>query len=183
MNYTGVVGRGKLLELFPNFKNDIQENGIDLRIGKVEVIDEDNTEILGCVKDLKLKPSYKTIEPNKNVLIKNPSISGSNIISSVYTFEPGKFYFITLDRTMDIPDGYTQIYLIRSSFARCGLELISSVGDNGYSGSLKMGVVNHSNIPITAGVHERIVQALTFYNDGTASKYDGDYQNDKIYQE
>ena len=33
-----VVGHDNLVELFPDFKEDIQENGMDLRLGKLEAI-------------------------------------------------------------------------------------------------------------------------------------------------
>ena len=44
-----------------------------------------------------------------------------------------------------------------------------------------MGLYNASPLPIYVGENERLIQAVTLKNDGTATKYDGDYQNDKIY--
>lgn len=180
MNKNGIVGRGNLLKLFPNYKEDIAENGIDLRIKKVEQIDVNN-DVIGCIDNIKIKPKYKEVKPYSNALM---DINGERKIVNCYEFLPKQYYFITLDKTMHIPDGYTQTYYMRSSFARCGLSLVSAVGDNGYNGTLMMGLVNNNETTsVFAGVNERIVQCLVHYNDGTASSYDGDYQNDRIYKE
>ena len=37
-------------------------------------------------------------------------------------------------------------------------------------------------VPINIGFNERIIQAVTMQNDGTATSYNGSYQNDKIYK-
>lgn len=166
-----VVGRDNLIRLFPNFKDDVAENGIDLRVGNVQVIDV-NTEISGCIDDIKYKPNYIDI----------PTTYLSDYDSYCYKLLPNTFYFITVDRDIHIPDGYTQIYLIRSTFARCGLQLVSSVGDNDFNGTLMMSIVNNSTLPVYVGCNERLIQAVTFKNDGTASKYDGVYQNNKFYE-
>lgn len=161
-----LVGHDNLIKLFPNFEDDIKENGIDLRVGKIEKIKNDG-KIIGCVDDVKYKPSY----------IKLPLINGNH-----YHLKPQEFYFVTIDRKIHIPNGYTQIYQIRSSFARCGLILLSAVGDNGFNGTLMMGLYNASPLPIFIGKNERIIQAVTFKNDGTATDYDGVYQNDELYE-
>ena len=163
---SSLIGHKKLLELFPNFSEDVQENGIDLRVGKIEAIKNDG-KITGSIDDEKFKPDYFPI----------PLINDSH-----YRLLPKNFYFVTCDRQIHIPDGYTQIYQIRSTFARCGLILLSAVGDNDFKGTLMMGVYNCSPLPIFVGKNERLIQAITFKNDGTATKYDGDYQNDKFYE-
>lgn len=161
-----IVGKENLEKLFPNFIEDIAENGIDLRVGKIEISVDENK--IGCIDDEKLLPKYEEIKPIKN---------------KYYKIEPHKFYFVSCDRAIKIPNGYCQIYLIRSTFARCGLQLISSVGDNGFEGTLKMGIVNNNDKPIYIGTNERIIQALTIKNDGSASLYNGVYQNDVAYKE
>jgi deoxycytidine triphosphate deaminase len=57
-----------------------------------------------------------------------------------------------------------------------------AVGDNGFTGTLRIGVYNANNIPITAGPNEAIIQAVTIKNDDTATTYNGDYKEDKIYE-
>ena len=49
-----------------------------------------------------------------------------------------------------------------------------------------MGVVLYNtnrNVPVFIGANERIIQAVTYQNDGTASKYNGSYQNNAIYED
>lgn len=171
MNKNGVVGRGELLKLFPDFKEDVAENGIDLRIGSIKQLKSRQENVIGCVDDEKLVPEYEETNPT--------FIHGKK----AYIIQPNHWYFITVDRPIHIPDGYTQLYLLRSTFVRCGLILGSAVGDNDFNGTLMMSIYNASKHPVYVGANERIIQAVTFYNDGTASCYDGSYQNDKIYEE
>lgn len=161
-----IVGRENLIKLFPNFKEDIQENGIDLRVGKIYTIDELETDVLGCVDDKKYLPTLKEVKCD----------------GGVYILKPQKYYFVKVDKDIHIPDGYIQTYAIRSTFARCGLLLISSIGDNDFNGRLMMGLYNTNRIlTIHIGENERIIQAVTYENDGTASNYEGSYQNNEIY--
>jgi len=163
-----IIGHDKLMELFPEFKDDIKENGIDLRIGKVEHTTNKYNELIGCIDGEKHLPRTYEIKPD--------SKSGN------YKFYPNNYYTIVVDRPIKIPEGYCQFYFIRSTFARCGLMINDAVGDNGFEGTLRIGVYNANNIPITAGPHEAIIQAVTIKNDDTATNYDGDYQGDKVYE-
>ncbi len=161
-----LIGKGQLLKLFPNFEEDIGGNGIDLRLGKLEAITKDN-KMIGCVNDEKLVPNYYSI--NKK--------------NGYYELLPNNFYFITIDREIYIPDGYCQTYLLRSTFARCGLILTSAVGDSGFKGTLMMGLYNTSPLSVYIGENERIIQALTWKTDNTETSYEGSYQNDEIYKQ
>ncbi len=163
-----IIGHDKLIELFPEFKEDIKENGIDLRIGKVEHTTNKYNDLIGCVNGEKHLPRTYEIKPD--------SKSGN------YKFYPNNYYTIVVDRPIKIPDGYCQFYFIRSTFARCGLVINDAVGDNGFEGTLRIGVYNANNIPITAGPNEAIIQAVIIKNDDTATIYDGDYQGDKVYE-
>ena len=163
-----IIGHDKLIELFPEFKEDIKENGIDLRIGKVEHTTNKYNDLIGCVNGEKHLPRTYEIKPD--------SKSGN------YKFYPNNYYTIVVDRPIKIPDGYCQFYFIRSTFARCGLVINDAVGDNGFEGTLRIGVYNANNIPIIAGPNEAIIQAVIIKNDDTATIYDGDYQGDKVYE-
>ena len=156
-----IIGKQKLLEVFPDFKGDIQENGIDLRVG--EVYQPENHNWVGCINDEKYLPSLKRIRPEDDE----------------YKLAPHTHYIIRVDRRIHIPDGYCQLYYIRSTFARCGLLLSAAVGDNGYDGVLELNIYNSNNDTVRIGVNERLVQAVTICNDGTCDEYDGTYQNDK----
>ena len=159
-----IIGHHNLKQLFQNFTDDIAENGIDLRVGKVKQIVQDDKEI-GCVNDKKLVPNYFIIEPSNNQ----------------YKLLPKNFYFIEVDRPIHIPKGYCQFYFLRSTFSRCGLILTDAVGDDNFEGTLMLGIYNSSPKPISIGANERIIQAVTIRNDDTATSYEGDYQNNKIY--
>ena len=162
-----IVGRENLIKMFPNFKDDVAENGIDLRVGNLYEIDESQGFIIGCVDDEKCLPKLNKIEC---------------VGLDTYILEPQKYYFVEVDRDIHIPDGYTQTYAIRSTFARCGLLLICAIGDNDFNGRLMMGLYNtNRELSIHIGKNERIIQAVTYQNDGTASNYEGSYQNNKIY--
>lgn len=162
-----IIGNESLKGLFPEFEEDVKENGIDLRIGKVEHTTNRNNKLIGCIDGEKHLPITYTVEPNSD---------------GVYKFYPHNYYTIVIDRPISIPNGYCQFYFIRSTFARCGLVINDAVGDNGFEGTLRIGVYNANNLPITAGKNEAIIQAVTVKNDGTATEYDGDYKEDKIYE-
>ena len=160
-----IIGHDKLLKLFPEFEDCIKENGLDLKIGKVEHT-VNRQGVIGCIDGEKHLPKTYTVEP----------------MDGNYVFYPHNFYTIIIDRPIKIPDGYCQFYFIRSTFARCGLILTDAVGDNGFDGTLRLGIYNGSNLKVTCGLNEAIIQAVTIKNDGTAKEYDGDYQGDKIYE-
>ena len=160
-----ILGHNKLKEMFPEFEDCIKENGIDLRIGSVEHTTNRNNKLIGCVDGEKHLPVTYEVAPS----------------DGVYKFYPHNYYCIIIDRPIKIPDGYCQFYFIRSTFARCGLMINDAVGDNGFEGTLRIGVYNANNLPITAGLNEAIIQAVTIKNDG-ATVYDGDYQGDSIYE-
>ena len=163
-----IIGHDKLLEMFPNFEDCIKENGLDLKIGKVEHTTNKGNKLIGCINGEKHLPKTYEIQPD--------STTGN------YKFYPHNYYSIIVDRPIKIPEGYCQFYFIRSTFARCGLILTDAVGDNGFEGTLRIGIYNGSNLTVTAGPNEAIIQAVTIKNDGNALTYDGDYKGDKIYE-
>ena len=161
-----IIGNESLKDLFPEFEDCIKENGLDLKIGSVEHTTNRGNKLIGCIDGEKHLPVTYEVAPS----------------DGVYKFYPHNYYTIVVDRPIKIPDGYCQFYFIRSTFARCGLQLLSSVGDNGFEGTLRIGVYNANNLPITCGLNEAIIQAVTIKNDGTATSYDGAYQGDKAYE-
>ena len=159
-----IIGNKNLKDLFPSFEDCIKENGLDLKIGKVEHT-ENRQGVIGCIDGEKHLPKTYELKP----------------MGDVYVFYPHNFYTIRVDRPIKIPDGYCQFYFIRSTFARCGLILTDAVGDNGFEGTLRLGIYNGSNLKVTTGLNEAIIQAVTIKNEG-ATTYNGDYQGDKIYE-
>ena len=162
-----IIGNNGLLDLFPEFEDCIKENGIDLLIGSVEHTTNRNNKLIGCIDGTKHLPVTYEVAPTDDV----------------YKFYPHNYYTIVVDRPIKIPDGYCQFYFIRSTFARCGLMINDAVGDNGFEGTLRIGIYNANNLTITAGLNEAIIQAVTIKNDGTATEYIGQYKKDEIYRE
>ena len=162
-----IIGNESLKELFPNFEDRIKENGLYLKIGKVEHTTNRGNKLIGCIDGTKYLPQTYDVEPNSD---------------GVYKFYPHNHYTIVVDRPIHIPEGYCQFYFIRSTFARCGLVINDAVGDNGFEGTLRIGVYNANNLTITAGTNEAIIQAVTIRNDDTATTYNGAYKDDHIYQ-
>lgn len=166
-----VIGNKKLKELFPTFKDDVAENGIDLRIGELYIINKKQSNEngwVGCVDDEKLPPTYAKVKKEGR---------------DHYILEPKNFYFAKIDRPIHIPKGYIQQYYLRSTFSRCGLILTDAIGDSDFNGTLMLGIYNSSPVQVHMGFNERIIQAVTIKTDGTDISYDGNYQNDKIYNE
>lgn len=166
-----VIGNKKLKELFPTFKDDVAENGIDLRIGELYIINKKQSNEngwVGCVDDEKMPPTYAEVKKEGR---------------DHYILEPKNFYFAKIDRPIHIPKGYIQQYYLRSTFSRCGLILLDSVGDSDFNGTLMLGIYNSSPVPVHIGYNERIIQAVTIKTDGTDISYDGSYQKDRIYDE
>ena len=162
-----IIGNESLKDLFPEFEDCIKENGLDLKIGSVEHTTNRNNKLIGCVDGEKHLPVTYEVAPS----------------DGVYKFYPHNYYTIVIDRPIKIPEGYCQFYFIRSTFARCGLMINDAVGDNGFEGTLRIGVYNANNLTITCGTNEAIIQAVTIRNDGTATEYIGQYKKDEIYNE
>lgn len=166
-----VVGHNNLIKMFPTFEDDVAENGIDLRVGEVYIINKkqsDDNGWVGCIDDEKLPPIYAEV-----------SKEGKDH----YVLEPKNFYFIKIDRPIHIPKGYIQQYYLRSTFSRCGLILTDAIGDSDFKGTLMLGIYNTSPIQVHMGFNERIIQAVTIKTDGSETSYGGSYQNDKLYDE
>ena len=166
-----IIGHKNLTKLFPDFKDDIAENGIDLRIGELYIINKKQSNhngMVGCIKDVKLPPTYSKIsKEHKNH----------------YVLRPKNFYFIQIDRPIHIPKGHIQQYYLRSTFSRCGLILTDAIGDSDFNGTLMLGAYNSGPVDIHVGFNERIIQAVTIKTDGTDTSYNGSYQNDELYKE
>ena len=165
-----IIGQGNLKKLFPDFKDDVAENGIDLRVGKLYIINKKESNKqgkVGCINDEKLPPDYAEIKKEGK---------------DYYTLEPKNFYFIRIDRPIHIPKGYIQQYYLRSTFSRCGIILTDAIGDSDFQGTLMLGVYNSGPVQVHMGFNERVIQAVTLKTDGTETSYNGAYQNDEIYK-
>lgn len=163
-----VLAEKELKKIYKDKFDDEQftPNGIDLRLHKLYLPENISRGVFGITKGEKLIPQ----------LIEIPPLDGAFVLN------PGRKYFINCGH-MDIPVDCVQFYYLRSTLMRAGLELYSSVGDAGYSGDLIFAVKVDGVASIVIEQNERIVQAVTHYLKSKTKGYDGDYQNNKIYQE
>lgn len=162
-----VLAEKDLRELYPDFDDEqFTPNGIDLRLRKVYLPENISRGVFGITKGEKIIPQ----------LIEIPALDGA------YILNPGRKYFINCGH-IDIPKDCVQFYYLRSTLMRAGLELYSSVGDAGYSGDLIFSIKVDGVASVVIEQNERIVQAITHKLTSETEGYDGDYQNNKIYQE
>lgn len=162
-----VLAKKELKQIYENFDDEqFTPNGIDLRLCKVYLPENISRGVNGITKGQKMIPE----------LIEIPALDGA------YILNPGRKYFINCGH-MDIPTDCVQFYYLRSTLMRSGLELYSSVGDAGYSGDLIFAVKVSGVASIVIDKNERIVQAVTHRLESETDAYDGDYQDNKIYQE
>ena len=162
-----VLAEKDLRELYPDFDDEqFTPNGIDLRLSKVYLPENISRGVFGITKGEKLIPQ----------LIEIPPLEGA------YVLNPGRKYYINCGH-IDIPKDCVQFYYLRSTLMRAGLELYSSVGDAGYSGDLIFAIKVDGVASVVIEQNERIVQAITHRLTSETEGYDGDYQNNNIYNE
>lgn len=162
-----VLTEQELRKIYSDFDDEqFTPNGVDLRLGKVYLPENISRGVFGITKGEKLIPQ----------LIEIPPLDGA------YILNPGRKYFINCGH-IDIPKDCVQFYYLRSTLMRAGLELYSSVGDAGYSGDLIFAVKVDGVASIVIEQNERVVQAVTHKLTSGTKGYDGDYQNNQIYQD
>lgn len=162
-----VLAEQELRKIYSDFDDEqFTPNGVDLRLGKVYLPENISRGVFGITKGEKLIPQ----------LIEIPPLDGA------YILNPGRKYFINCGH-IDIPKDCVQFYYLRSTLMRAGLELYSSVGDAGYSGDLIFAVKVDGVASIVIEQNERVVQAVTHKLTSGTKGYDGDYQNNQIYQD
>ena len=162
-----VLAEKDLKKLYPDFDDEqFTPNGIDLRLNKVYLPENISRGVFGITRGEKLIPQ----------LIEIPPLEGA------YVLNPGRKYYINCGH-IDIPKDCVQFYYLRSTLMRAGLELYSSVGDAGYSGDLIFAIKVDGVASVVIEQNERIVQAITHRLTSETEGYDGDYQNNNIYNE
>ena len=154
-----MLGEEELLQLFPEYKEDIQPSGIDLRADKL----------------FKQCTGGSLIDNNKNL----PELEEIEPEDNIYTLEPHTSYSITIQGKTKIPVGYTMLYLPRSTLLRSFISVHTAVGDPGFYGTLQFLIVNNGNYPFKLKKGERIAQAVVFEVKGSG-KYEGSYQENEV---
>lgn len=150
-----MLGEKELLKLFPEYSDTIQPSGIDLRMDKI----------------YKQVGSGSLIDNEKNL----PKIEELESVDDIYTLEPKTAYSVTIEGKIEIPTGYTMLYLPRSTLLRSFISVHTAVGDPGFYGTLQFMIVNNGQYPYKIKKGERIAQAVVFPVEGSG-KYNGSYQ-------
>ena len=150
-----MLGENELLKLFPEYSDTIQPSGIDLRMDKI----------------YRQVGSGSLIDNEKNL----PEIEELESVDDIYTLEPKTAYSVTIEGKIEIPTGYTMLYLPRSTLLRSFISVHTAVGDPGFYGTLQFMIVNNGQYPYKIKKGERIAQAVVFPVEGSG-KYNGSYQ-------
>ena len=150
-----MLGEKELLKLFPEYSDTIQPSGIDLRMDKI----------------YRQGGSGSLIDNEKNL----PEIEELESVDDIYTLEPKTEYSVTIEGKIEIPTGYTMLYLPRSTLLRSFISVHTAVGDPGFYGTLQFMIVNNGQYPYKIKKGERIAQAVVFPVEGSG-KYNGSYQ-------
>ncbi|MDR2830646.1 MAG: deoxyuridine 5'-triphosphate nucleotidohydrolase [Methanobrevibacter sp.] len=148
-----MLGEKELIKLFPNFKELVQASGIDLPIDEVFI----------------QKSSGSLIDDKKNL----PKLEPLN--GPIYTLKPRTAYFVTIDRKIKIPKGYSMLYKPRSTLLRSFISVQTAVGDPGFYGTLMFLLCNHGDFDYKIKKGDRIVQGVVFEVIGSGD-YTGSYQ-------
>lgn len=167
-----INGIDYLKEMYPDREDeDYQPSGMDLRLGRVFMID-DSDDFYGLADGQKYLPEHKEIRPS---LLKN----GEDDYIAGWFLQSGVPYICQVRGQIEIGKQNAQFYLPRSSLLRAGINVYTALGDLGYNGHLSFLVINHGNKPFFIGEGERFAQLIDFEVQGGSESYNGDYQERK----
>lgn len=148
-----MLGEKELMKLFPNFKGLIQPSGIDLRLDEV-FIQKSQGSLIDNEKNL---PELDRLKP------------------PIYTLKAKTAYSVTVEPKIKIPEGYSMLYLPRSTLNRSFISVHTAVGDPGFYGTLQFLLYNYGEFDYIIKQGERIAQAVVFDVEGSGM-YNGSYQ-------
>lgn len=149
-------------------EKDYQPSGLDLRLGKVFALDQ-NDDFYGLIDGQKYLPKQDYIRPTLFKCRKDDYVAG-------WFLQPGVPYICQVRNQIKIGENNAQFYLPRSSLLRAGVNVYTALGDLGYNGHLSFLVINHGAKPFFIGEGERFAQLIDFEVRGGSESYDGDYQ-------
>ena len=85
--------------------------------------------------------------------------------------------------TVDVPKNVTGLVFPKSTYVRCGLEVIQTVLEAGWKGQITLCLVNHTDFPLKVYVGEGIAQVLFVEGaeecETSYADRDGKYQGEK----
>ena len=171
-----INGSKILLSKYPEFDEDSRTpNGLDLRLGKVYELSEEYL-LYGLYEDKKIIPEHILLpeeESNRKRLNKE-----KDTLETVvgWTLEPNRPYILEVNEPITISKDSAQLYKPRSTLLRCGVTILTAVGDAGYNGHLAFLCINYSSRPFFIEKNVRFAQLIDFEIKGNDQLYDGDFQ-------
>jgi len=168
-----VLAHSELEKIVKNFKNvnleDIRGSSLDLSVAEKAKIPKENITI-----DLfSNKPSDKEIE----------NFFEEIELAKGYELKPNSFFYTSTAEYIKIPENMCGIILPRSTFARIGLLLPSSMYANpGYEGHLPLIIHNHSPFTIKIPPYYKVAQLLLLEIKGKSIPYEHQ-KTQKYYKE
>ena len=152
-------------------EKDYQPSGMDLRLGKVFALNEEEN-FYGLIDGQKYLPEHEYIKPSLLKCREDDYVAGWFLI-------PQKPYICQVREQIQIGNHNAQFYLPRSSLLRAGVNVYTALGDLGYNGHLSFLVINHGTKPFFIGEGERFAQLIDFEVMGGSESYNGDYQEER----
>lgn len=134
----------------------LQQNGIDLKIEKIE-------RIVGVGRIYKDKTDLSDI--------KYKTIDTSN---DLWRLDGGFAYKLTFSSSIKVPEDKMGVIIHRSSLARCGAFIFSGIYDSGFEGQL--GAFLHTTNSLVIEKDARLAQ-LIITEASSRELYKGQYQN------
>jgi len=155
-----LIKEKNLVSDFINFEDQLQPNGFDLTLQKVE-----RTIGHGIISTSgKITPKLEEVSINPdNTWVLNKGI-----------------YIITFNEILRFPKGIAGIGIQRSSIIRCGAIINVSSWDSGYEGRGQNLLVVHNKDGLILQKNARIVQIYFIKVRGRHFSYEGNYQHENI---
>lgn len=165
-----INGIDYLKKMYPNREDeDYQPSGLDLRVGKVFVLEDG---------------SMASLHEGEKHLPNQIELPIGNVMELAlydgWVLDPHRPYMFEVQEQIKIGDNNAQFYLPRSSLLRAGVNVYTALGDLGYNGHLRFLVINHRNGPFFIQKGERFAQLVDFEVRGGSESYDGDYQEEEV---
>lgn len=161
-----INGIGNLRQMYGQFDEDsYQPDGIDLKLGNVFKMNFNKHNLHGITNKEKILPELipvsKTVEE----------------LGVGWVLQPNQEYILQVDRPIGIYKNSAQFYLPRSSLLRMGLNVITSLGDSGFKGTLSFLAKNETQHLLFLEEGVRFAQLIDF-EVRNAGIYNGDYQEE-----
>jgi len=138
-------------------ENQLQQNGIDLRLAKAEKVVGIHEMYIDKKKDHR------------------PDFIEMQVVNNCYVFEPGFQYALTFMEDVKVPSGMCAMVIHRSSLNRFSGSIFSGLYDAGFNSDGGCGALFRPVIRTKIEIGTRVAQ-IVFDKAEEASLYNGQYQ-------